>query len=356
MNRVMDECSERLDRAGRLLGKCGFGDSFALAALQGGANSKAFRIDFAAGGPSLFYKEYFHHPEDPRDRLGAEFAFASFAWDQGLRTLAQPYGQDRDRYCALYAYLEGRKLRSQEITSAAIDQCLRFFQALNAGKETPQAGALANASEACFCLDDHWRCLERRLSRLEKLDGANPLDRQAAEFIHRELAPACAAYFSGARDWTAQMGMDAAAMISHSDRCLSPSDFGFHNALGSETGGLSFLDFEYAGWDDPAKTVCDFFCQPEIPVPIDFYADFANRVAATTTDPEQHRLRFDLLLPMYRLKWCCIILNDFLPGGASRRRFAVHHVDEQARKSNQLNKARLALQGFWRDSPSGRAA
>jgi tyrosyl-tRNA synthetase len=28
-----------------------------------------------------------------------------------------------------------------------------------------------------------------------------------------------------------------------------------------------FLDFEYAGWDGPAKLVCDFFCQPALPAP-----------------------------------------------------------------------------------------
>ena len=50
--------------------------------------------------------------------------------------------------------------------------------------------------------------------------------------------------------------------------CLSPSDFGFHNALADETGQMIFLDFH----DMPAvtirpKLVSDFFCQPEIPDP-----------------------------------------------------------------------------------------
>ena len=48
-------------------------------------------------------------------------------------------------------------------------------------------------------------------------------------------------------------------------RCLSPSDFGFHNALLRGRPGVPgardwvFLDFEYFGWDDPAKTV-PIFC------------------------------------------------------------------------------------------------
>ena len=35
--------------------------------------------------------------------------------------------------------------------------------------------------------------------------------------------------------------------------------------LAGRDGRLWFIDFEYAGWDDPAKTVCDFFCQPGLP-------------------------------------------------------------------------------------------
>src|SRR5258708_29751946 len=41
--------------------------------------------------------------------------------------------------------------------------------------------------------------------------------------------------------------------------------FGFHNALLRPSQELCFLDFEYAGHDDPAKMVGDFFSQPAIP-------------------------------------------------------------------------------------------
>jgi thiamine kinase-like enzyme len=43
------------------------------------------------------------------------------------------------------------------------------------------------------------------------------------------------------------------------DRRLSPSDFGFHNIIVISDWMLKFIHFEYAGWDDPAKMVCDFF-------------------------------------------------------------------------------------------------
>ena len=72
------------------------------------------------------------------------------------------------------------------------------------------------------------------------------------------------------RDW------HWSSALSPDDCCLSPSDFGFHNALVDDDGQVTFLDFEYAGRDDPAKLVSDFFCQPEIPVPLDYHATFID--------------------------------------------------------------------------------
>ena len=47
-------------------------------------------------------------------------------------------------------------------------------------------------------------------------------------------------------------------------RTLSPSDFGFHNALRRPDGRVVFLDLEYFGWDDPAKMISDFLLHPAL--------------------------------------------------------------------------------------------
>ena len=44
--------------------------------------------------------------------------------------------------------------------------------------------------------------------------------------------------------------------------CISASDFGLHNAIMTER-GIVFFDFEFAGWDDPAKAIVDFLLQPQ---------------------------------------------------------------------------------------------
>ena len=40
--------------------------------------------------------------------------------------------------------------------------------------------------------------------------------------------------------------------IDSNQCCILPGDFGFHNAIRT-TKGVKFIDFEFAGWDDPAK-------------------------------------------------------------------------------------------------------
>jgi hypothetical protein len=49
------------------------------------------------------------------------------------------------------------------------------------------------------------------------------------------------------------------------------------------------------------------------------------------------------LLPVYRIKWCCILLNEFLEEGARRRRFAGDERTVQSLRREQLQKARAYL-------------
>ena len=68
-------------------------------------------------------------------------------------------------------------------------------------------------------------------------------------------------------------------------------------------------------------------------------------------DPAAFALRVRLLLPVYRLKWCCIALNEFLPTGAARRRFSQVGMDAEQAKRIQLQKTRDMLGTIW-DAPA----
>jgi len=60
-------------------------------------------------------------------------------------------------------------------------------------------------------------------------------------------------------------------------------------------------------------------------------------------DADHHRARIAALLPVYRIKWVCILLNVLLPAGRHRRRLA-EGGDLEDHKASQLAKARQALE------------
>ena len=145
--------------------------------------------------------------------------------------------------------------------------------------------------------------------------------------------------------------MSAGEPLPQSERCLSSSDFGYHNAIETRDGELRFVDFEYAGWDDPAKLVCDFFHQVQVPVPKSHFERFSLSICRLFERPEILRRRIELLMPVFGIKWCCIVLNEFLPTSAERRSFSggPDRADERERKARQLEKSRELLASLCRD-------
>jgi hypothetical protein len=305
--------------------KAGLGAVRALSPLPGGSNNRVFRVE-GAGGEALL-KEYHRSPDDPRDRLASEFGFCEYAWKAGVRAAPKPLAKDAERGLALYEYVHGRKLSADEATEAKVDEALDFFESLN--RERGGAAGLPSASEAAFSTAEHVTVVAKRIERLAQSEGA------ARAFVRGPLTKA----WAGAAKQALRSGQPP---VPQQDRRVSPSDFGFHNALLEESGRLRFIDFEYAGWDDPAKTACDFFCQPAVPAPPSSFDRFVERLARGLSDPKGFRERAKVLRPVYQLKWCCIMLNDFLPAGARRRAFAGAEPTETVLAA-QLEKAKNAL-------------
>lgn len=323
-------------------------------ALAPGGNNRVYRVDSPQG--TFLMKEYFSDPDDPRDRLGKEFAFLRLAWDQGMRCVPQPLAQDPVARAGLYSFIRGRRLLESEASPARVAEALSFYLRLNGWRGLPEASRLAPGSEASFSLQDHFRSFSRRAEQFARLPPASPGHAEAAGLIREIVEKHWPFIEKQTRALYEKLGFDPSAPLSRGDWRLSPSDFGFHNALLTEAGTLCFLDFEYAGWDDPAKMVCDFFLQPEVPVSEADFAAFAGGVAAETGEKDRNLARFRILLPVHRLKWCCLLLNEFLPVGGRRRGFAAGDPerDASARQALQLGRAKRYLSTLEEDIRRGR--
>ncbi len=325
-----------------LLGLAGLARDCRLFPAPGAANNRTFHLKGA--GFRALLKAYFSHPGDPRDRSGAEAAFSRFAWDCGLRQLPQPLACDPGGHLSLFELIEGRSLSPEEVDENALGQALGFFTEINRHRRSPRASSLPGASEACFSLAEHLALVDNRMGALLSLPPSDSaLEVEVSDFVRDELAPAWTRTRASVSSHARRIGIDPGRVLPESERCISPSDFGFHNALLEEDGRLRFLDFEYAGWDDPAKTICDFFEQPALPAPEASRSRFAEGVSAALGGPPGLIERAELLHSVYRIKWACILLNDFLPTAAERRRFALGGAGLSERRRLQLRKARVKL-------------
>ncbi|MCG3203769.1 MAG: hypothetical protein KCHDKBKB_00441 [Elusimicrobia bacterium] len=307
-----------------------------LTPLKGGANNQTFKVENAECPRVL--KAYFQHPRDSRDRLKSEFEFVSFAHHNGLKSVPVPLSFDEKKKWGFYEYVSGAPVTGPNLNPEMVDQAIAFFEDLNRYKNDPAASQLPLASEACFSLEAHLDLVGGRVSRLESIIGPSNIDQRARSLVQDELKPLWNQVCSQAFQQAFNFGLDPSRGLTYSERVLSPSDFGFHNALMEPNGALRFIDFEYAGWDDPAKTIVDFFCQPKVPVPMSYYSDFSKRIAACADLAGETLQRAEILLPVYRVKWACILLNEFLPVGHDRRRFAQTLREIDVRKMNQLEK------------------
>lgn len=308
----------------------------AIELIGGGRNGRVYRVTTCEGRRAAL-KAYFRDPSDARDRLAAEYGGLSFLRAQGVLDVPQPLAAARDDGYALYEWIDGAEIPVGSATVTDVDAAVAFVGALRRLRHAAGSRMLPVASEACFSGDALVANLATRLARLR--DGAAELaDTGVMTLVSDELMPALHALAGRSREQ-----LDFARELSWGERTLSPSDFGFHNALRVD-GRLVFLDFEYFGWDDPAKTIADFVLHPAMQLPEALGHRFAAGVFASFTDddPELPR-RVAALYPLYGLKWCVILLNEFLPESLSRRRFAGVDAADATLRAAQLEKARGML-------------
>lgn len=318
--------------------------------LVQGRNASVFRVDHAGG--RLAVKVYPVLADDPRDRLYHEWSALSFLAKHGVSGVPRPVAQNNAKRFAAYSWMAGKGIASPPDDKLVEEGGLVDFlgrlhdlrkeegaaelpEAVDAGviPLAPEAriGAHVAALRHAAALDAPWsNSLERFLSRFET----------AAERV-----------VGGAREACARLGFRPEEPLSSAQLTLSPSDFGVHNMLRGDDGGVVVLDFEYFGWDDPVKLVSDTLLHPGST----FTTKQGGRLKSDLcslygADDPAFEYRLAALMPLYKALWCLILLNEFLGSGWRRRRAAgLEAEDREALLCKQLNKAFHMLATLERD-------
>ena len=274
-----------------------------LVQLQGGINNRVYRC--GNGSNAHVIKGYLPLVEGQRDRMQAEVEFLTYATEVAPQYVPRLVHADPTLRCVVLEHLQGETY-PEDITPAAsdIEAAVDFFCRLNADRVAAKRAVQMDAAEGFLTLTEHLDNVRERAAGMQTEHLPSDAQKQASDVLHRLQASIDvvanrmeAAIASGAVE----------DRIATESRCVSPSDFGFHNAIRTRS-GPKFIDFEFAGWDDPAKAAADFVLQPRVPV-----GRIAPPLLGNLDGNLKATIRREVLGQILRVKWTCIILAVLQP-------------------------------------------
>ena len=307
----------------------------ALEPVGKGGNNRLYRLT-TRSGERYALKRYPRIVGDARDRQGVETAALRFLARHGVRGVPRWVAGDEENGCALLTWVAGEALGTPG--PEEIDAALALVVTLHGLTVMADAGALGLASEACLSGGE---LVVQIRGRLERLRGV--ADGGLEKFLGEGVAPRLAGFAGVARAAYGEAGLDFDAPIPLPHRTLSPADFGFHNALRGGNGEVVFLDFEYFGWDDPVKLAAEFAQHPGMKLAEPLKRRYSEGMATLFGGVGAFSQRLPLLAPLFGLRWCLILLNEFLPERWARRLNAGAEKDWDMAKRVQLAKSAALL-------------
>jgi hypothetical protein len=238
---------------------------------------------------------------------------------------------DQELNFALFEWIDGETPRT--IEKSHIDQALTFAEKLkdlseNVGNDIPEA------SEACL---SGVQLLSQVNERIQILGSTN--NEELQKFLETTIKP----LWEELQEWSA-VNWPVSSFeneLAQSKQTLSPSDFGFHNALEKRDKSLRFVDLEYFGRDDPVKLIADFLWHPAMNLELACKKRWLQGMFAIFYEDSELSQRFRAAWPIYGLRWALIMLNEFRPDGWQKRLYAAQML-QKIRKHIQYQQLQKA--------------
>lgn len=234
-----------------------------------------------------------------RDAFTHEALLHSFYSEQVGNLVPRLIAQDAGCRTLLFEHVPGEPVAGEESRLGDVARMAGFLLETNQPEvlERARRARLPHASDAGLSALEHWQCASSRLDALLGLPLTDEATAAMQDFVRSELRPALA---KSKPNETAPV-----------PPCLSPSDFGFHNVIRRADSSFCFLDFEHAGWDDPAKLVADFILQPEAPLSKEQAKVYVEALGNEEPFGSDLPGRLFAVMPVQKVKWTVIILNVF---------------------------------------------
>jgi hypothetical protein len=263
--------------------------------ITGGLNSGIRLVE--VGCSKYIIKTY---PKDlTRQRLDTEFRFLVLMNKAGIPNVPKPIKKLSSLNVGVYSYLHGKTIETA--TDFNVLASADFIIELNE--------KLVSFSKEITLGSDHFVSYENLLESIERriLSLMGWAHRHSREYI--QTVNEFYIIFQKITDQNSTTAKEFNDNICKMKQVISPSDFGLHNMLQNKK-TIKFLDFEYAGNDSCLKLICDFYCQPRIPVSNSQFKGFVGKLNNSILHMNSLFEVSAKFLPLFRLKWSCIILNQ----------------------------------------------
>jgi thiamine kinase-like enzyme len=304
--------------------------------LTSSGNNRIYKVKLK-DGRNYAVKQYLNLKEDSRPRLQAEFGHLNALWKLDFQNIPKPILTEGN--WAVYSLVEGAFVKSVEL--AEMDEVLSFLSRLSDVSSKLREFSILPGSDSRSCLGDYIDQIERRYNRLVQGANTSGLEKEINDFLEQKFLPHKEFIFRKFYDSIESLGWDLQIPFTEEQQMFSPSDLGFHNILASSTdkGKLVFLDFEYSGWDDPAKLLADFFHHVGQNITWEHKWHLLERFAVHRTQDPDFLRRWDIVIDMIGLEWVLIVLNVIDPKEMKRKRFANPNLDPVDLIKTRVSKA-----------------
>lgn len=336
-----------------------FGSIQWIQPLKGGLNNQLYLIQFE-NSKKVVLKKYFSHPQDFRPRLFHEYTFLQFCKRYHIVSVPIPLWRDESQNLGLYSFVPGNKISPKNLTWQSFFAYIQFIKELNSFP-LPE---MPFASEACLSLQDYLQTARGKLTRIAQETSSDPFLQAFEEWRQKELMP----LFHQIEEFIQGSSEGGRNTLSKEQLIISPSDVGFHNVLAQGSPVISkeieyrddsrsrfvyhsfyFIDFEYSGLDDPAKTFCDLLLNPYTLKTRTWKLKALQSFCCFVKDPIDFQRRVELVYDLCQLKWIGIVLNIFHKISNMRRTFATQIREKELQKQWKLAKMLLLpLQQKWK--------
>jgi hypothetical protein len=297
-----------------------------------GRNSRIYRV--ACAGRLYALKHYPVTGGGVRHRLRVERRALELMTAYGINCVPRALAANERAGYLLLEWIDGHAVGDP--TEADIHAATEFLAGVHALRTCAAAETLPLAAEACLSCRETVVQIKRRIARLRLAAADEPA---LAAFLAEAFEPLLTEITDWAEAGCRSTGIGFATPLTARSRSLCPSDFGFHNSLRASSGRLFFIDFDYFGWDDPVKLTCDFLLHPGMRLDDAAKQRFLTAITGVYDNDPEFSLRLPLFYPLLQLRWCVILLNEFLPERWASRVHAGANTEWAAAKRHQLDRA-----------------